>query len=148
MNNDTQDERQNSNQAVDDFLNYHYTQVKDLCQAFIGILSGILIFSVNFAEKLGDMKNSSSYHRFIVLGSWSCFLLSIIICSLALAFTWIAARRMLWDRADDKIRRRALSLSRRAADLLVLAGFIFVIGLFLVIVAGFIGFGVRLASAG
>jgi hypothetical protein len=101
---------------------------------------------VNFAEKLGDVKNAPFYHRFIVLGSWSCFLLSIIVCSLALAVSWIAARRMLWGRADDKIRRGALSLSRRAADLLVLAGFIFVTGLVLVIVAGFIGFGVRVAS--
>jgi hypothetical protein len=54
-----------------------------------------------------------------------------------MAIAWIAARRMLWGEPNDATKSNALSLSRQAANVIVVAGFVFVFGLTLTIMAGF-----------
>lgn len=122
---------------VEEFLNYQYKEIKDLCAQFIALLSGILLFSVNFSDKLVKAESAPVYYKHILVSSWSCFIVSIIGCCLAMAIAWTAARRMLWGEPNDATKSNALSLSRRAANVIVVAGFIFVFGLILTIIAGF-----------
>jgi hypothetical protein len=134
----TDDERSSADpNPVDEFLHYQYKEIKDLCAQFIALLSGILLFSVNFSDKLVNTENAPIYYKYILTSSWSCFILAIIGCSLAMAIAWIAARRMLWGRPSNAMKSSALALSRRAANVIVAAGLIFVLGLILTIMAGF-----------
>ena len=130
--------RSDESNPVDEFLQYQYKEIKDLCSQFIALLSGILLFSVNFSDKLVSTPNTPTYYRYILTSSWSCFILAIIGCSLAMAIAWMAARRLLWGHPSDATKSSALALSRRAANVIVAAGFIFVVGLVLTIIAGFI----------
>jgi len=130
--------RSDDSNPVDEFLQYQYKEIKDLCSQFIALLSGILLFSVNFSDKLVNTQNAPIYYRYILTSSWSCFILAIIGCSLSMAIAWIAARRMLWGNLSDATKSSALALSRRAANVIVAAGCIFVLGLILTIIAGFI----------
>ena len=94
---------------VEEFLHYQYKEIKDLCSQFIALLSGILLFSVNFSDKLVNTQNAPIYYKYILTSSWSCFILAIIGCSLAMAIAWIAARRMLGaTRAMPRSRARSL----------------------------------------
>src|SRR5918998_148536 len=90
--------------SVEDFLKYNYGQTKDLCQAILSVLVPVLMFSVTFSDKLGDVRSAPWYYKYVMLGSWVCFLLSIIGAGLALVVTWLAARRMLWGRADARTK--------------------------------------------
>ncbi|WP_155936572.1 hypothetical protein [Mesorhizobium ciceri] len=83
-------------------------------------------------EKCTDLLQAHSCRIMVVLHN-----LDYRVC-LAMALAWTAARRMLWGEANDATKSKALSLSRRAANVIVVAGFIFVFGLVLTILAGFI----------
>jgi hypothetical protein len=123
----------------EEFIKYNYGETKELGKLFITLLSGILLFSINFSDKVGGIQNAPPYYRFLLLASWSCLLLSIMGCGLALAISWTAARRVLWS-SSREIRERVLHRSKRAADILAASGFVFVLGLGLMIAAGFTAF--------
>ena len=123
----------------DEFIKYNYGESKELGKLFITVLSGILLFSINFSDKVGGIQSAPPYYRFLLLGSWSCLLISIMGCGLALAISWTAARGVLWSKSRE-IRDRVLHRSKRAADILAASGFVFVVGLGLMIAAGFTAF--------
>jgi hypothetical protein len=123
----------------EEFIKYNYGETKELGKLFITLLSGILLFSINFSDKVGGIQNAPPYYRFLLLASWSCLLLSIMGCGLALAISWTAARRVLWS-SSREIRERVLHRSKRAADILAASGFVFVVGLGLMVAAGFTAF--------
>src|SRR3954467_9801709 len=58
------------------FIKYNYGESKELGKLFITVLSGILLFSINFSDKVGGIQNAPPYYRFLLLGSWSCLLIS------------------------------------------------------------------------
>ena len=76
---------------------------------FIALLSGILLFSVNFSDKQVKAESAPVYYKHILVSSWSCFIFSIIGCCLAMALAWTAARRMLWGEPNDATKSNALS---------------------------------------
>ena len=130
---------ESSGKEFDEFIKYNYGESKELGKLFITVLSGILLFSINFSDKVGGIQNAPPYYRFLLLGSWSCLLISIMGCGLALAISWTAARGVLWSKSRE-IRDRVLHRSKRAADILAASGFVFVVGLGLMIAAGFTAF--------
>ena len=123
----------------EEFIKYNYGETKELAKMFITLLSGILLFSINFSDKVGGIQNAPPYYRFLLLASWSCLLLSIMGCGLALAISWTAARSVLWSTSRE-IRERVLHRSKRAADIVSASGFVFVVGLGFMIAAGFTAF--------
>ena len=50
---------------VEELLNYQYKEIKDLCTQFIALLSGILLFSVNFSDKLVKAESAPVYYKHI-----------------------------------------------------------------------------------
>jgi hypothetical protein len=86
---------ESSSKDFEEFIKYNYGESKELGKLFITVLSGILLFSINFSDKVGGVQNAPPYYRFLLLGSWSCLLISIMGCGLALAISWTAARRVL-----------------------------------------------------
>ncbi|HEV7443677.1 MAG TPA: hypothetical protein VGO18_13865 [Steroidobacteraceae bacterium] len=127
----------------EDFLNYNYREPIELAKQSAGITSGILLFSINFSDKLGGIQNSPRYYKYILLASWACLLMSITFCGLSMAFSWNSARYMLWGQNEVRPPRRSRQLSRFAANALTGAGIFFVLGLALMIVGGFMSSVVR-----
>ena len=127
----------------EDFLNYNYREPIELAKQSIGIISGILLFSVNFSDKLGGIQNSPPSYKYILLASWAFLLLSITFCGLSMAFIWNSARYMLWGQNEVRPPRKSRRLSRLAANCLTSAGIFFVLGLALMIAGGFMSSVVR-----
>ena len=127
----------------EDFLNYNYREPIELAKQSVGMISGILLFSVNFSDKLGGIQNSPPSYKYILLVSWACLLISITFCGLSMAFSWNSARYMLWGQNEVRPPRRSRRLSRFAANALTGAGIFFVLGLALMIVGGFMSSVVR-----
>ena len=127
----------------EDFLNYNYREPIELAKQSIGIISGILLFSINFSDKLGGIQNSPPSYKYILLVSWAFLLISITFCGLSMAFSWNSARHMLWGQNEVRPPRRSRRLSRFAANALTSAGIFFVLGLALMIAGGFMSSVVR-----
>lgn len=127
----------------ENFLNYNYREPIELAKQSIGIVSGILLLSVNFSDKLGGIQNSPPSYKYILLGSWAFLLMSITFCGLSMAFSWNSARYMLWGQDEVRPPRRSRRLSSFAASALTSAGIFFVLGLALMIAGGFMSSVVR-----
>ena len=127
----------------EDFLNYNYREPMELAKQSIGIFSGILLFSINFSDKMGGIQNSPPSYKYILLSSWALVLVSIALCGLSMVLSWNSARYMLWG--QDKIRPpgKSRGLSMLAAKALTAAGIMFVLGLAMMIAGGFISSAVR-----
>jgi hypothetical protein len=69
------------NPTNDTFLKFDYAEVKDLATRFLTLISGILVLSITFSDRVA--KNASA-KRYLVT-SWACFISAIIASGLALA---------------------------------------------------------------
>lgn len=127
----------------EDFLNYNYREPIELAKQSIGIISGILLFSVNFSDKLGGIENSPPSYKYVLLASWAFLLLSITFCGLSISLSWNSARYMLWGQNEVRPPRKSRRLSRFAANCLTSAGIFFVLGLAMMIAGGFMSSVVR-----
>ena len=143
MGNDRDENEQAGLAEREDFLNYNYREPIELAKQSIGIISGILLFSINFSDKLGGIQNSPPSYKYVLLSSWACLLVSITLCGLSMALSWNSARHMLWGQKQVRPPRKSRRLSRFAANALTAAGMIFVLGLALMIAGGFMSSVVR-----
>ncbi|MDR4307701.1 hypothetical protein IHQ68_13845 [Chelatococcus sambhunathii] len=127
----------------EEFLNYNYREPMELAKQSIGIFSGILLFSINFSDKLGGIQNSPPSYKYVLLTAWACLLVSITLCGLSMLLSWNSARHMLWGQKEVRPPRRSRRLSRFAANALTGAGIFFVFGLAMLITGGFMSSVVR-----
>jgi len=122
--------------TITKFMQYDYKEVKDLSTQFITLITAVLIFSLTFSEKVVEFKNAQQPIRNLLLISWSLFLASIVGCGLCLVLNTYAASEMLYNEGQQS---NAFMASHYSALSLLGAGCMFVIGLVLLIVAGFLG---------
>jgi energy-coupling factor transporter transmembrane protein EcfT len=116
------------------FFKYEYGETKDLLKTFLTLLSGVLVFSLAFAEKIVNFSQSTLKTRALLIFAWTCFVLSIIMCGLSLCAISAAAGIVIygeiplagfdWD-----------SLALASWALVIAAGITFVMGLCLLILA-------------
>ena len=104
-----------------EFLNYNYREPIGLAEQSIGIISGILLFSISFSDKLGGIRNSPPSYKHVLLESWAFLLLSITVCGMSMAFSWNSARHMRWGQNEVRPPRKSRQLSRFAANSLTSA---------------------------
>jgi hypothetical protein len=116
------------------FFRYEYGETKDLIIAFLTLLSGILVFSLTFAEKIVVINQSSAIARSLLITAWSCFILSIILCGLALCLISASAWMMIYGHVLF-IDVPGGTLAIASWTLVIGAGLSFVLGLCLLIVA-------------
>jgi hypothetical protein len=69
---------------ADLFMKYDYTETKDLCKQFLTLVSGILVFSITFSEKIINYQQASTKTKLLLLLSWLLFALAITCCGIAL----------------------------------------------------------------
>jgi hypothetical protein len=83
-----------------DFLAFDYSEVKDLSKAFLTLISGILVFSVTFSEKIVKFPGGKPLARRLLLMSWAFFILAILASGLALNCIFYGASKFAHGQSD------------------------------------------------
>ena len=73
------------------FLKYDYPETKDMCKQFLTLITTVLVISLTFSDKIVGFTNASTISKWLVISSWTSFLLAIILCGLGLLFVTMAA---------------------------------------------------------
>jgi hypothetical protein len=111
------------------FMTYDYAELKDLCKQFLTLVSGILVFSVTFAEKIVGYR---AVARWPLLASWIAFIIAIVLCGLGLGLIALAGGQAVSGAPSETYRH----MESQAVRLTFGAGLSFVLGLTCLIVAG------------
>lgn len=111
------------------FMAYNYAELKDLCKQFLTLASGILVFSITFADKIGGHKTAP---RWSLMISWCAFILAIALCGLGLGFMAFAGKQAVAGAATGIYR----NLEYRATRMAIAAAFTFLIGLVALVISG------------
>jgi hypothetical protein len=105
------------------FLKYDYAETKDLSKQFLTLVVAVLVFSLTFSEKIVEFRHASTTTRTWLVGAWTAFILSIVLCGLGLVFISFAGS----DAAYFGSQYQRLAV--RAYWLIFFAGCAFVAGL-------------------
>lgn len=114
------------------FLKYNYPETKDMCLHFLTLVTAVLVFSLNFAEKVFDFQNATKNKRLVVITGWCLFILSIIFCGIGLAAISLAGGNAVYQQNDFQ------SLARLAYKFIVLSGISFIAGLIFIMTSAII----------
>jgi Mn2+/Fe2+ NRAMP family transporter len=106
------------------FIKYNFTITQDLCKQFITVVSGILVFSLTFSEKIVNFTSASRPLRALLGLSWACMLFAIIACGLGLSYICIAGGQAVYGHDDSFLTTQSTSYMW-----IIAAGAAFVIGL-------------------
>jgi cytochrome bd-type quinol oxidase subunit 2 len=111
------------------FLKYNYQETKELCLHFLTLVTAVLVFSLNFAEKVFNFQNSTKRKRLSVIIAWCLFILSIISCGIGLAFNALAGGKAV---SEDKSYEKFAGFAEK---FILVAGGVFIIGLIFTIIS-------------
>jgi hypothetical protein len=115
------------------FLKYDYAETKDLCEHFLTVVAGILVFSVAFSEKIVGYPKTSLAAKNCLVATWGLFIISIIACGIGLALIALAAGDVVYNNAIGYPAR-----ANTAYLWVIAAGICFVVGLGMLIVSAII----------
>lgn len=79
--------------SADTFVKFVYPETKDLCKHFLTLVSGILVFSVTFSEKIVDFHNADDWPRRLLLFTWAMLAVAFVAGGLSLTMLFVAASR-------------------------------------------------------
>ena len=77
------------------FLQFSYPEIRDLLMHFLTLISGTLVFSVTFSEKVIDYHAAKSTQRRIVFLSWVLLVVALGACGIGLYLNFIAAEEAI-----------------------------------------------------
>ena len=115
------------------FLGFVYGEVKDLSKQFLTLLSGVLVFSVTFSEKIVGFPTVSLLAKNLLFVSWLLFIGALVATGAAIWLNYVCASMVLRGREDS-----AASLVPKIYYVLDLGGVGFVVGLILLAVAALV----------
>lgn len=84
------------------FLKYDYPETKDLCKQFLTLITTVLVISLTFFDKVVGFSNASKISKWLVISSWTSFLLAIIFCGLGLLFVTMAAGQAAYNGTNNR----------------------------------------------
>ena len=111
--------------SSDLFLKYNDAETKDMCKQFLTLISGLLVISLTFSDKVVNFSSASVTSKWLIIAAWSSLLLSIIFCGLGLLFITIAAGNAVFGGNTYQ------STAYKSYVLIVSAGALFILGLLL-----------------
>ena len=111
--------------AAQKFLTYDYAETKDLCKQFLTLVSGILVFSVTFGEKIVSFREAGARGRRPLFAAWSLFIIAIISCGLGLTILAIAGGEAAYGQSSSAFYDTA----QKAYLWVIAAGLAFIFGL-------------------
>jgi hypothetical protein len=106
------------------FLAFLYPEIKDLAKHFLTLVSGVLVFSVTFSEKIVPFSIATTFEKRALLTAWLLWIAAVILAGLAILFNFLAATQML--RQHERDNRPLVRLTYAAIDA---GGVCFVAGL-------------------
>jgi hypothetical protein len=120
-------------EAAELFMKYDYAETKDLCKEFLTLVSGILVFSLAFAEKIVNVQRSTRWARFLLLSTWVLFIGSIISCGLGLVYIALAGGQAIYGSGYYY-----LELANTCWRLVIVGGLLFILGLATLVAAAIV----------
>jgi hypothetical protein len=78
------------NEDAANFLKYAFTETKDLAMHFLTVITAVLVFSLAFAEKIGNYREGNWASRAPLSVAWCSFLLAILSCGVAICYVALA----------------------------------------------------------
>jgi len=114
-------------------MKYNYAETKDLCKDFLTLVTGILVFSLTFSEKIVNFQRSGKAAKFLLCFSWTLFILSIICCGIGLTYLALAGGQAVYGVNDYY-----LQLAATCYACVIASGACFIVGLISLVVAGMI----------
>lgn len=103
-----------------------------MCLHFLTLVTAVLAFSVSFAEKVFDFQHSDGAKRRLIIFGWCFYLLSVILCGLGLTINSLAGGDAVYRQTNYR------SLGEWAYLFIILAGFLFILGLTVSIISAII----------
>jgi hypothetical protein len=116
-----------------EFLKYNFAITEDLCKQFITVVSGVLVFSLTFSEKIVNFSTAKKGLRILLAISWASMLFAIIASGLGLTYICLAGGQAVYG-GDGGYLSTALTSYRW----IVTAGMSFVVGLVCLICAALV----------
>ena len=109
------------------FLKYDYPETKEMCKQFLTLLTTVLVITLTFSEKIVKFEDASKVSKWLIISSWTSFLLAIISCGLGLLFITMAAGKAAYQGIKN------YSQITSAYIMIIVAGGLFILGLILII---------------
>jgi Mn2+/Fe2+ NRAMP family transporter len=110
--------------ASAEFIKYNFTITQDLCKQFITVVTGVLVFSLTFSEKIVNFSSARRFLRVLLGISWASMLFAIIACGLGLTYICLAGGQAVYGLDDGY-----LFTASTAYKWIVAAGVSFIAGL-------------------
>jgi hypothetical protein len=79
------------------FMKYDYAETKDLCEHFLTVVAGILVFSVAFSEKIVGYPKTSLAAKNCLVATWGLFIVSIVACGIGLTLIALAGGDVVYN---------------------------------------------------
>jgi hypothetical protein len=115
------------------FMKYNYTETKDLRKDFLTLVTGILVFSLTFSEKIVDFRRSAKSAKILLFSSWTLFISTIISCGVGLTYLALAGGQAVYGTDDNY-----LDLASKCYGWVITSGLCFITGLIALVLAGMI----------
>jgi hypothetical protein len=112
------------------FLKYDYVETKDLAKAFLTLVSGILVLSITFSEKIVGVSTGGRKARFALAACWVLLICALLSCGLALVLITYAAGEAIYGGEGY------LTVAWRSWYLMFIAGTLLAAGLISLAAAG------------
>jgi H+/Cl- antiporter ClcA len=122
------------NEDAIDFLKYAFTETKDLAEHFIAVVTGVLVFSLTFSEKVANFSTATRTIRLTIAAAWSSMLLAIIACGIAICYVALSGGAASSNRSPEEYWGEMYVAIRW----LSVAGGLFVLGLTALLVSALI----------
>ena len=116
-------------EASAEFIKYNFTITQDLCKQFITVVTGVLVFSLTFSEKIVNFSSANRFIRILLGISWASMLFAIVACGLGLTYICLAGGQAVYGLNDGY-----LSTAMTAYKWIIAAGVSFIVGLVSLIV--------------
>jgi hypothetical protein len=114
------------------FLQYDYPETKDLCKSFLTLVTGVLVFSLAFSEKIVNFAKAGKTAKRLLLSSWFSMIGAIITCGIGLSYIYMAGSDAIYGGVGFS------GLAQAAYRWIIVAGVCFVVGLCALISAGIV----------
>jgi hypothetical protein len=73
-------------EQANDFLKYAFAETKDLAKYFLTIVTGVLVFSLTFSEKVANFSAARPVVRWSFVAAWCCMFVAIVTAGVALCY--------------------------------------------------------------
>ena len=117
------------------FVEFHYAEVKDLGKHFLTLISGTIVFSITFADKIINFANASTLERGFLVAAYISFIVALVLCGTGLFGMYLAAETamgsLIYDYQSDY-----RTIARRSYAFVDLAALLYGIGLLLLVLVG------------